>query len=181
MSKTPVAYQAADISLLARKLRNHMLQNAKVPSHLELLNILARVSGYRNFQHLREQMNAPIALARPAPEAPDTTLLKRMERLARCFDREGRLLRWPNRRSDQISALWILWLQLPGNIPFSEKSISSWLRKRNGFDDHALLRRDLCGLNLLSRTRDGSLYQKIDREIPAEIAELQQFLRISAS
>lgn len=173
MSKIPVAYHADDISRLARKLRQQLLQSKAVPSHLEILNILARATGYRNFQHFRARDSQHIA----EKTKISASERRQMERLARCFDREGRLLRWPSRRADQILSLWILWLTLPDGIEFSERSISSWLRKRHGFGDHALLRRELCALNLVSRTIDGSVYRRIDRQdIPAEVGHLRTAL-----
>ncbi|UHD02499.1 DUF2087 domain-containing protein (plasmid) [Klebsiella pneumoniae] len=32
--------------------------------------------------------------------------------MTRCFDKDGVLTRFPSKRSDQISVLWVLWSRL---------------------------------------------------------------------
>lgn len=55
MSRTPLPFHADDISALARSLGGQLSRTETPPSHLELLNMLARAVGRRNFQHFRAQ------------------------------------------------------------------------------------------------------------------------------
>lgn len=95
---------------------------------------------------------------------------KRIERVTRCFSAAGRLQRWPSRRAEQIVVLWVLWSLLPRGTRFSEAEVNSMLRDWHDFEDYALLRRDLCDLNLLQRTPDGRIYRRVEHEIPSEAA-----------
>ena len=91
MSRTAIPLQADDVSNLAKALRAQLLARGEVPSHLEILNMLARAAGRRNFQHLRAEALQASPPSEPvrAVEAPD---LRRIERVERCFS-GGRLLR----------------------------------------------------------------------------------------
>lgn len=53
MSREPLSLPVPDISAFARALRGMLAGHGDVPSHLELLNMLARCAGWRNFQHFR--------------------------------------------------------------------------------------------------------------------------------
>ncbi|MFZ5426161.1 MAG: DUF2087 domain-containing protein [Thermodesulfobacteriota bacterium] len=53
MSREPLSLPVPDISAFARTLRGMLAGHGDVPSHLELLNMLARSAGWRNFQHFR--------------------------------------------------------------------------------------------------------------------------------
>lgn len=104
---------------------------------------------------------------------------KVIDRVARCFDREGRLLRWPSKRGDQLMALWVVWSYLPDDGQMSEAEVSAMLRDWHDYEDYALLRRELCDLDLLRRTPDGRVYRKIAQTVPAEAQAL--LARLSAS
>ncbi|QQR38605.1 DUF2087 domain-containing protein [Devosia rhizoryzae] len=93
---------------------------------------------------------------------------KQMERVARCFDAKGRLQRWPSKRSEQVLVLWVVWSQLPDDVQMSESEVSAMLRGWHDYEDFALLRRDLCDLDLLRRTPDGRIYRKIAQDMPEE-------------
>ncbi|WP_374533002.1 DUF2087 domain-containing protein [Phenylobacterium sp.] len=169
MSRTAIPFQADDVSNLAKALRAQLLARGDVPSHLEILNMLARAAGRRNFQHLRaEAMETPVPAASPAAEPPD---LRRIERVERCFA-QGRLSRWPSRREDQVLALWGLWSKLPAGETFDERGISGLIARLHDFGDHALLRRELVISRLLDRTTDGAVYRRIERPPPADAARL---------
>ncbi|WP_310542551.1 DUF2087 domain-containing protein [Phenylobacterium sp.] len=169
MSRTVIPLQTQDVSSFAKALRAQLLERTSAPSHVELLNMLARSAGRRNFQDLR-------ALADQAPsdelEPKEVADLAAVERVARCFGPEGRLTRWPARRGDQILALWVLWSRLPAREEFTEKQISDRLRALHDFGDHALLRRDLVGLDLFSRTADCRAYRRIEQAPPVTAAVL---------
>ena len=170
MSRTAIPLQADDVSNLAKALRAQLLARGEVPSHLEILNMLARAAGRRNFQHLRAEALQASPPSEPvrAVEAPD---LRRIERVERCFSR-GRLLRWPSRREDRVLALWVLWSRLPAGESFNEREISGVIARLHDFGDHALLRRELVISRLLGRTTDGAVYRRIERPPPADAVRL---------
>jgi hypothetical protein len=177
MPRTSLPFHAPDVSQLARTLRGQLAGRERPPGHVELLNILARSAGYRNFQHFRSAAPRP-AVPPPAPEAPAADE-RRAARLLRCFDAEGRLARWPSRRSEQVLALWVLWARIPARVEFTEREISARLAALNGFDDHAILRREMCELGLMRRTRDGRVYRRIEQPMPDEARALLRRLKLS--
>lgn len=177
MSRTAIPFQSPDVSSLARALRAQLVRRDSVPGHVELLNMLARSVGCRNFQHLREQAGTP-----PAPDAAAATPpidLRAVERTRRCFSDDGRLTRWPARRGDQVLALWGLWSQLPAKQTLAEREISELLRGLHDFGDHALLRRELYEARLVSRTVDGRDYQRIEQPPPSDAAALIAQLKVA--
>jgi len=62
---------------------------------------------------------------------------------------------------------------------FNEREISQYLDKLHTFGDAATLRRTLCSLGLMSRSKDGSNYQKQDKEPPADALTLIGVLGVS--
>lgn len=101
-------------------------------------------------------------------DAPRTPEDKRLDRVLRCFDPTGRLQRWPSRRADQELALWLIWSQLPADGQLSELEVNAMLRGWHDIEDFVLLRRELCELDLLRRTPDGSIYRRVARNMPPE-------------
>lgn len=177
MSRTVLPLHAEDISALARSLRSQLAASPQPPSHLEMLNMLARATGFRNFQHLRAQATptepAPPQPARPAPTDLD---LGRLKRLARFFDDQGRLVRWPGKHGQRVACLWVLWSKLPPRRRFDEKEIKQFLDVLHLFGDNALLRRFLCDLGLMERTADCRAYWRVERQPPAEALALIRHL-----
>ncbi|MDY0042927.1 MAG: DUF2087 domain-containing protein [Desulforhabdus sp.] len=173
MSKTPLPFHSDDISALVRSLKGQLLNRESEPSHLELLNMLARAIGYRNFQHYRAQLAARAQLEdhHPAPE-PEPVDFVRIKRLMRIFDDAGRLTRWPAKRSQQELCLWVIWSKLPARRVLTEKEINGLLNDYHLFGDHALLRRWLCDYGMMIRTRDGREYRRVEKHPPAEAIEL---------
>jgi hypothetical protein len=173
MTRTTIPFHAGDISSLARTLRTQLIARDSVPGHVELLNILARAVGRRNFQQLRAEPRdgAPPILEASEP-APTPVDLRRIERVRRCFGPDGRLSRWPAKRDDQVLALWGLWAQIPSRRDFTEQEISQILRGLHDFGDHALLRRELFESRLVSRTPDCRAYRRIEQPPPNDAAEL---------
>lgn len=110
MSRTVIPLQTQDVSSFAKALRAQLLERTAAPSHVELLNMLARAVGRRNFQDLKAQADETPVPPQPSSDPVDR---KAVERTVRCFDAAGRLLRWPARRGDQILALWVLWSKIP--------------------------------------------------------------------
>ena len=170
MPRTSLPFHAPDVAQLARTLRSQLAGRDGLPGHVELLNMLARGAGYRNFQHFRSEAGRTAALPPQAspPPAEDRGDERRAARLLRCFDAEGRLTRWPSKRSEQVLALWVLWARIPPRVEFTEREISARLAAMNGFGDHAILRRELCELGLMRRTRDGRVYARVEQPMAAE-------------
>ncbi|QRK07511.1 DUF2087 domain-containing protein [Archangium violaceum] len=175
MSRLSLPYAVADISALARSLRDQLGKLGHMPGHVELLNMLARSAGYANYQHLRAQLEAQSRLAAPrAPTpAPDH---ERIEKVARHFDDSGRLLRWPARANQQELCLWVLWSRIPSGKVFTEQQINELLKHWHLFGDHALLRRSLFDFRLVARTTDGRQYRRIEQKPPAELSPLIEHL-----
>jgi hypothetical protein len=169
MPRTQLAYEVGDVSAAAKSLRAQLQKLERLPSHVELLNMLARAAGFRNFQHFR----ADILARTPSPGADDPSVDRaRVEKAAHHFDPEGRLLRWPARESQAILCLWVLWSRLPGGASFTEIEISELLEGWHSFGDRALLRRALVDYGLVSRTVDGRKYVRVSQKPPAELGPL---------
>ncbi|MGJ5817248.1 DUF2087 domain-containing protein [Paludibaculum fermentans] len=175
MSRVSIPFSAGDVSALARSLRDQLVQCGHTPSHLELLNMLARSTGHRNFQSLRAQAAAENQLRQAPPVEPpvDYVLVKR---LAAYFDARGRLERWPAKEGLRELCLWVFWSRLPAKRDLSEAQLSGQLRSDHLFGDHALLRRELCDRGLVSRTADGRQYRRVERQPPAGAVALIRHL-----
>src|SRR5678815_127942 len=100
MTRSVFPFYASDISALARSLNAQLAGCDHTPGHVELLNMLARAVGSRNFQHFRAQVVAEKRLL-SASEAPVPVDYVVLQRLSRYFDANTRLLRWPSKFSDQ--------------------------------------------------------------------------------
>jgi hypothetical protein len=173
MSKTSIPFSAGDISALARALRHQLTASGHTPGHLELLNMLARSTGHRNFQSLRAQSAAQAKLETPVPEPVDFIQVKRQ---AGYFDARGRLVRWPGKSNLQEACLWVLWSKLPPRQPLAEDDLNRLLRAYHLFGDHALLRRELCDHGLVARTSDGREYRRVERRPPPDAAALIHYV-----
>lgn len=182
MTRTAIEFVAGDISALARSVRAQLLERTSPPGHVELLNILARATGHRNYQHFRARAVGTAADDRgtPAPQV-DAVDLKRVQRAARHFDEYGRLLRWPARHSLQQLCLWGLWAGFPPRCSLAEAQVKTLLNRQHAFADDALLRRALCDHGLVFRTADGREYRRIERRPPTEATALLRHLKAGAS
>lgn len=167
MSRNVIPFAAADISALAKSLRAQLAARPASPSHVEMLNMLARATGHRNFQQLRARGSAPSDMA-PARSA-DPELVSRV---AGHFDPDARMVRWPSKTSHQELCLWVVWAQIPSRRTFTEAEVNGLIQKKHLFGDHAILRRSLCNSRLMARTADGGEYRRIEREPPPEAAAL---------
>lgn len=177
MSRSLIPFAAEDVSALARSLGRELNAAGEKPGHVQLLNMLARSVGFRNFQHFRAQQAAEgrlAALARaPEPEPVDLT---RVARTARHFDGAGRLARWPSKASQRDLVLWALWSRLPAGATLTEKEVNGLLSMEHLFGDPLLLRRFMVDMGLLWRTRDGRAYRRIEQKPPAEALALIRHL-----
>lgn len=166
MSKQAIPLFADDISIFARRLNQQLRGENGPPSHLGLMNMLARAAGFRNYQHLREAHSAGERLGRsPGVENVDHRLV---ERTLFQFDEAGRLRQWPSRRGVQELSLWALWARLPAGTALHERQVNDLLRNEHLFGDPAILRRSLFGLGLVTRERDGSNYCRRELRPSAE-------------
>ena len=173
MSRTVFPFHSDDISALARSLKGQIAACDHQPSHVELLNMLARAGGYRNFQHYRAQLAARDQLESRQPmSASESVDFVRVRSVLRVFDSDGRLVRWPSRRSRQELCLWALWSRLPAQEVMTESEINERLKADHLFGDHTMLRRWLCDYGMVSRTRDGREYRRVEQQPPPEALEL---------
>lgn len=175
MTRTVFPFRADDISALAKALRGQLAACGHLPGHVELLNMLARAGGYRNYQHLRASTEArgePAEGIAAEPAVADPVDPKRVERVARLFDAEGRLTRWPGKASHRKLCLWVLWSGLAAGRTFAERKVNDRLNARHLFADHALLRRHLVDEGMVWRTPDGRAYRRIEQRPPAEALAL---------
>lgn len=172
MSRTILPFHAEDISALARSLKDELAGLDRQPGHVELLNMLARGVGCRNFQHFRAQSAAREALTQPFAPPREPADFVKVRRVARHFDPSGNLLRWPGKYSERQLCLWVLWSRLRARQVMSEKQVNEGLNAQHTFGDHALLRRELVEGGWLIRTRDGSRYERVERRPPGDAVEL---------
>jgi hypothetical protein len=175
MSRTVFPFVAKDVSSLARALSRELEECDRKPGHVQLLNMLTRSAGYKNFQHFRAQFDAQDRLERepPVPEPVDHV---RVERVTRHFDVTGNLVRWPAKASERLLCLWHFWSRIPAGVVHTEKQINEILNEHHGFGDHALLRRELYDHQLVLRTPDGREYRRIERRPPADALALIRHL-----
>ena len=176
MSKTLLPLHVGDISAFARSLGSQLADCGRTPGHVELLNMLARSSGHKNFQHLRASALQAVQTAPPPPAVPEPVDQARLKRLARLFDREGLLLRWPGKRGMEASCLWVIWSRIPARQSFSETQLNDLLNTLHSFGDHALIRRGLIDCGLMTRTPDGREYRRVELKPTAEALALLERL-----
>ncbi|SMQ70155.1 hypothetical protein SAMN06295905_1801 [Devosia lucknowensis] len=164
MSRQTLSLTIADLSAFAKTLRAEITTRDTPPSHVEMLNMLARSAGFRNYQHLKAATeNAPKA------EAIDLILV---EKVGRHFDADGVLLRWPAKNSLQPLCLWALWARMEPGHDYSDRDNTDLLNAWASFGDHALLRRAMVDMGYVTRTPDGRTYRRIEQKPPAELSAL---------
>ncbi|MBS1182533.1 MAG: hypothetical protein H6Q99_2413 [Proteobacteria bacterium] len=179
MSRDTFPFVAPDVSALAKALGRELGLIDGQPGHVQLLNMLTRAVGYRNFQHFRATFVAEGRLSEPqaVPEPVDYALVKRV---AGHFDAEGRLVRWPSRYGHQSLALWVLWSRLAAGAVYSEFDVSVIIRNNHLFGDHALIRRAMIDVGLIVRTPDGREYRRVERKPPGEALALMRHVAARA-
>lgn len=174
MSRTMIPLQVEDLSQFSKSLRAQLLTRAEPPSHAELLNLVSRAAGFRNYQHLR-------ALSTSPPEAPPVPDLVKVEKVSRYFDAEGCMTSWPSKFAHQELSFWVFWSRVPAGAVFSEREISTLIRSWHRFGDHALIRRGMVDGRLLSRTQDGREYRRVERQPPPELRPLLERIKAAAT
>lgn len=176
MSKTPLPYFVGDISQLAKNLRRQLDDREGTPSHVEMLNLLVKAGGYRNFQHFKVQHEANANLRGVKETTPEINY-KRVKQLVRHFDGEGRLVRWPKKFSLRMICLWVMWSHIPARERMTEIEINMLLKRLHLFEDHALLRRELVDREFIERTDDGREYVRIEQQPTADAIESFRLIR----
>jgi hypothetical protein len=184
--RTPLV--AADLSAFAKALRTQLAERldsgAGLPGHVEMLNLLARAAGHRNVQALKAAVKST-ASAAPSPQRwhgpKHPSLSAAADRTLRVFDAQGRLLRWPSKRPEQVLALWCLWMAFDGKRRYSEREVNEVLNAHHAFGDHCLLRRELVVMELLARTAGGEQYRKLAARPSEETAALLRAVRARAA
>lgn len=186
MTRLLVPLATPDVSAFGKTLKNFLDQRHAAgkapPSHLELLNLLARAVGLRNFATLKKtalatQATVPVDLpvATQKGDAVDLSTLSTTARKALLqFDAAGRLVRLPNKLSVQQMTMWALWTQFAAHRRYTEKEVNAITNAFHTFGDQATLRRELVNMKLLGRKSDCSEYWK-EPQRPAP--EVQAFLR----
>lgn len=183
MPRQTVPLHADDISsfakALSRQLNDAHAQRHTPPGHVELLNMLARAAGYRNFQSLRVQPQPPSAgpMRDATVAAGEPPLGETAARALRQYDEHGRLKRWPIKYSVQRMMLWGLWMHFDSRRKYSEREVNEILNAWHLFGDHCTLRRELINMRLLERKPDGSEYRKVAARPDAETMGLLRALR----
>jgi hypothetical protein len=175
---------AADLSTFAKAVRTQLATRldagAGLPGHVEMLNLLARAAGHRNLQALKaaaDRAQAPHAASHRWHGPKDPSLSAAADRVVRLFDPDARLIRWPNKRQEQVLALWCLWMGFDGKRRYSEREVNEVLNLHHIFGDHCLLRRELVEGGLLTRTPGGAEYRKLPARPDDETAALLRALR----
>ncbi len=166
MSRQILSLQIADLSAFAKALREQLARLDDVPSHVETLNMVSRAAGFRNYQHLR-------AVTDDAPRS-DPADLTMVEKVARHFDTDGVLLRWPSKNKMQSLCLWALWARMESGRDYTDRENTDLLNAWASFNDHALLRRAMVDMGYVTRTADGRIYRRIEQKPPAELSALLQ-------
>ena len=170
MPRTLVPYAAPDISSVAKSLKNALDERHGAgrppPSHVELLNLLARAAGVRNFQTLKA--HAKPAAPSPAPPEIADELSATAKKALLQFDAAGRLVRLPVKFSVQQLVMWVMWTRFAQRRDYTEKEVNAILRAQHTFGDPATLRRELVNMKLLGRESDCSRYWKEPRRPDAD-------------
>ena len=164
MSKNPIPLHVDDLSGFTRALSKQLAGQS--PSHLLLMNMVARAAGFQNVQHMRAISAARTRMQnRPLEESVDARLV---ERVLNQFDAQGHLRQWPSRRNVQTMALWALWARFPAQREMPEKAVNAALAQEHLFNDPATLRRTMISCGLMTRLRDGSNYCRVEQEPPPD-------------
>lgn len=181
-----VPLHCSDLSQFAKTLRQQLGEHLQktpghVPSHVQLLNMLARAAGHRSVQALRAQAEqlplATVPAASAAATPASTTLSAHATKALTQFDGHGRLSRWPYKFAVQRLAMWGLWLHFESGRTYTEREVNEILKAWTTYGDHVTPRRELVEMKLLGRKPDCSAYWKEPQRPNDEVRALLQALR----
>ncbi|WP_435256808.1 DUF2087 domain-containing protein [Thioclava sp. FR2] len=157
MTRDLISLSVSDLSTFAKTLLLELEQQAKPPGHVALMNMLARAAGFRNLQHLRAgQTREKVEQVAPVADAA------LVEVMLRCFDKEGRLIRWPAKTHLQHLAVRVLWARIPARAVMDERAFSAALNQWHTFGDAPILRRTMVELGLITRSADCRDYCRVE-------------------
>lgn len=165
MSRDVIPFSVADISAFAKTLRGQ-LPSETAPTHAQMLGMVAKAAGYQNYQHLRAKITGEVDVNQ-----------KQVKEALRVFDAFGRMHHWPKKYSIQGLSLWVFWGRLPSRRDLTEPEVNEVLKASNTFGDHVLIRRSLIDHGLVTRTIDGKVYRRIEREPTPEARVVLRQLR----
>lgn len=160
MPRETIQMTIPDLSAFTKQLRQALMQQEALPGHAAMLSLVSKAAGYENFQHLK------------AVKPQSKTLGKQLEKALRVFDETGVMTRWPNQTAIQGLCLWRFWADLPVRQDLTETEVNEMLKAGSSFGDHVLLRRSLIDHKLVTRTRDGKAYRRIEKAPPADAVAL---------
>lgn len=189
MSRTALPLLLPDVAAFSRALlaalNERQALKAEAPGHVEMLNLVARAAGHRNYQALKaappaalmpvasggaalpldDALLEPVVPAPPAADDADAASPSPLSDNARKalaqFDSHGRLMRWPVKYSVQKLVMWVLWTRFDGKRVYTEAEVNAVLKAANLFFDHVTLRRELINHKLMARKSDCSEYRKL--------------------
>jgi hypothetical protein len=186
MTRLLVPLATPDVSAFTKTLKSFLderhADGKLLPSHVELLNLLARAAGLRNFATLKASAlkAAPGVAPSPSGAVPGgsavnlSTLSPTVRKALLQFDEAGRLIRLPSKLSVQQMTTWALWTQFTARRKYTEKEVNAVIKAHHTFGDHATLRRELINMKLLGRKSDCSEYWK---EAHRPTSEVRAFLQ----
>lgn len=169
MSRLAIPLGVDDLSTFAKSLGAALRAHDGVPSHVELLNMLARSAGFANFQQLRADAEAADRLMAAADPGAD---IGQVEKTARYFDDDGVLVSWPSRFAHQTLSQWVFWSRIPRGETYDERGISALIKGWHAFGDHAIIRRAMVDAKMLERNQNGREYRRIEQVPPPELGAL---------
>ncbi|KAF0110574.1 MAG: hypothetical protein FD163_557 [Hyphomonadaceae bacterium] len=174
MPKEFVPFACPDISRLAKSIKKHLDKSEKKPSHVEILNIFARESGYKNFQQMRASSDVTTS-AKDNSFKENTIGAQNLQKLKRYLDDKARVKTLPSKQSLQLMIVWYIWGHIAAQISFTEIELNHLLNRYHTFGDAALLRRYMFELGLVSRSSNCQDYRKLSPTIPSEYSEIVKF------
>jgi hypothetical protein len=182
-SRDRVPFSTTDLSQFARGLATELAKTAAPPSHLSLLNMIARAAGHANYQTLRARSTTQAlkAVESTASTVAASALSDHARKALGHFDTQGRLLRWPTKFAVQRVTLWGLWMQITAKRTYTEREITDLLSQLNGFNDPVTLRRELINMKMMSRKADCSAYWKEPVRAPEDAIAFMQALRAQSA
>lgn len=176
MTRLLVPFSVPDVSAFSKSLKALLEErhaaNKPVPSHLELLNLISRAAGLRNFATLKSLSQSAASSIADRPQktiatralptrSTDLSIASAVVRKALLqFDESRRLVRLPNKLSVQRMTMWALWTQFDADRRYTEKEVNAVVNAFHTFGDQATLRRELINMKLLGRQPDCSEYWK---------------------
>lgn len=177
-----VPLHSDDLSQFAKTLRQQLAEHLSrsagaAPSHVQMLNMLARAAGHRSVQALRAQALLKPSAAPPAAPGAAPTLSAHAVKALTQFDEHGRLSRWPYKFAVQRLAMWGLWLRFDSGRTYTEREVNDILKAWTTYGDHVTPRRELVEMGLLGRKDDCSAYWKQPQRPTDDVRALLQALR----